>query len=78
VPTILPLHKILGTLEIFPADRMNTYPISNDIELPGSYPIHILKPAGERIYKEVEQKFIPHRHWGHKQKGVGSGNYSFA
>jgi hypothetical protein len=42
----------------------SAYLISKDIELPGPYTIDILKPAGERIYTEVEQKFIPHRHWG--------------
>jgi putative SOS response-associated peptidase YedK len=66
------LSEILGMLEIFPAERMNAYPISKNIELPGPYTIDILKPVGERISKEKEQKFIPHRHWGHKQKGAGS------
>jgi hypothetical protein len=58
-------------LDIFPAVRMNAYPIRKDIKLPGPYTIDILKPAGDRIYCEVEQKFIPHRHYGHKLKGAG-------
>jgi putative SOS response-associated peptidase YedK len=66
------LTEILGMLEVFPPERMNAYPISKDIGLPGPYTIDILKPAGERIYIEVEQKFIPHRHWGYKQKGAGN------
>jgi putative SOS response-associated peptidase YedK len=53
------LSEVLGMLEMFPAVRMNAYPISKDIELPSPYSIDILKPAGERIYTEVEQKFIP-------------------
>jgi putative SOS response-associated peptidase YedK len=69
------LNEVLGMLEIFPAEKMNAYPISKDIELPGPFTIDILKPAGERIYTEVEPKFIPHRHWGHKQKGAGSGTW---
>jgi putative SOS response-associated peptidase YedK len=69
------LSEVLGILEIFPAEMMNAYPISKEIELPGLYTIDILKPAGERIYKEFEQKFIPRRHWGHKQKGAGEATW---
>jgi hypothetical protein len=42
-------------LEIFPAKRMNAYPINKNIELPGPYTSDLLKPVGERIYKEVEK-----------------------
>lgn len=64
------LSTILGMLEIYPADRMNAYPISKDIELPGPYTTDILKPAGKRINAELEKKFIPQRHYGHKQKST--------
>jgi hypothetical protein len=54
-------------LEICPAERMNAYPISQDIELPGRFTTDILKPAGERINTEAEQKFIRHRQWGQQR-----------
>lgn len=69
------LTDILGVLEISPSERMNAYLISKDVELPGPYTSEILKPLGKRLYTEVEQKFIPQRHWGHKQKGTGSGTW---
>ena len=68
-------------LELFPAEKMNAYPISRDIDLPGSYSSEILKPIGERLYSEVEQKFIPQRRYGPKQKGTSGtawgGNVEF-
>jgi putative SOS response-associated peptidase YedK len=69
------LTDILGMLDIFPAERMNAYPISRDIDLPGPFTSDILKPIGDRLYTEIEQRFIPHRHWGHKQKGAGGGTW---
>jgi putative SOS response-associated peptidase YedK len=69
------LSTILGMLEIFPAEKMNAYPISKDIELPGNFTSDILKPTGERLYTEVEKKFIPQRHYGHKLKGAGNGTW---
>jgi putative SOS response-associated peptidase YedK len=69
------LSTILQMMEPYSADRMNAYPISKDIELPGPYTSDILKPAGERIYAEAEKKFIPQRHYRHKQKGTGNGTW---
>jgi hypothetical protein len=60
-------------LKIYPVERMNAYPISKDIDFPGQFTVDMLKPVVERIYTEVDQKFIPQRHYGHKQKGAGSG-----
>jgi putative SOS response-associated peptidase YedK len=69
------LTDILGMLETFPAERMNAYPVGRDIDLQGPFTTGILTPVGERFYKETEQKIIPHRHWGHKQKGAGGGTW---
>jgi putative SOS response-associated peptidase YedK len=69
------LSEILGMLQIFPAERMNAFPVSKEVDLPGLFTLDNLKPVGEKLYKEAEQKFIPHRHWGHKQKSAGSGTW---
>lgn len=69
------LTDILGMLEMYQADRMNAYPISIQVESGGPYSSEILKPVGDRIYTEIEPKFIPQRHYGHKQKGAGSGTW---
>jgi hypothetical protein len=53
------LGTILGMLKIFSAERMNAYPFSKNINGPGPFTSNILKPAGGKIYTEVEQKFIP-------------------
>jgi hypothetical protein len=69
------LSTILHMMEPYPVEKMNAYPISKDIELSGPYTSDILKPVGERLYAEVEKKFIPQRHYGHKLKGAGSGTW---
>jgi putative SOS response-associated peptidase YedK len=63
------LTSILGMLEIYPAERMNTFPINKNIKLSVPYTSDMLKPVG--VYAEVDQKFIQQRHYGHKQKGAG-------
>lgn len=69
------LSDILGMLSIFPAEKMNAYPLHPgfDQKLPLSG--NALKPAGERIYSESERKILPVRHWGHKQKGAGESTW---
>jgi putative SOS response-associated peptidase YedK len=71
------LTTILRMLTIFPSEKMNAYPVSKDIEIPGQHTVKILKPVGRRIYQESDQKFISreHRHYGHKQKGAGGGTW---
>jgi putative SOS response-associated peptidase YedK len=69
------LTDILGMLEIFPAEKMNAYPIDSDFDKITPVTANSLKPAGNRIYTEVEPRVIPHRHWGHKQKGAGAGTW---
>jgi hypothetical protein len=59
------LTDILAMLEIFPAEKMNAYPLNRDFDKILPLTGHSLKPVGERIYTETEQKIIPHRHWGH-------------
>lgn len=54
---------------------MNAFPISKQVEKEGPYSSEILNPVGDRIYYEIEPKFIPQRHWGHKQKSAGSGTW---
>jgi putative SOS response-associated peptidase YedK len=65
------LTDILGMLEIFPAEKMNAYPLNRDYDKTLPVTGYNLKPAGDRIYTETEQKIIPHRHWGPKLKGGG-------
>jgi len=69
------LTDILRMLDMYPADKMNAYPICKQIESEGPYSSEILKPIGDRIYSEIGQKFIPQRHYGHKQKSAGSGTW---
>ena len=69
------LSDVLGMLEIFPAEKMNAYPIRHGFEKSLQVSSPDLKPTGDRIYSEVERKVIPHRHWGHKQKGVIGGTW---
>jgi hypothetical protein len=56
--------------EIFRAERMNAFPISKDIGLPGPNANDVLKPTGQRIYAEVLQTFFPPLYFGHKQNGA--------
>ena len=69
------LSAILRMLDIFQAEKMNAYPISKQVESGGPYSSEILKPVGDRIYTEIEPKFIPQRHYGHKQESAGSGTW---
>ena len=69
------LSGILGMLEIFAAEKMNAYPIRKDFDNISQITVDILDPVGERIYKEVERKIIPFRHWGNKKKGAVGGTW---
>ena len=50
----LPLEDITSLLEPYPADELNAYPISPAIKSPKSNGIELLKPVGERVYKEYD------------------------
>jgi putative SOS response-associated peptidase YedK len=69
------LSDILGMLSIFPAEKMNAYPLSPGFDQNPPLAGNSLKPAGERIYSETERKILPVRHWGHKQKGAGASTW---
>ena len=71
------LTTILGMLEIFPSEKMNAYPVSKEIEIPGQHTVKVLKPVGNRVYHETNPKLITqgHYHYGHKQKGAGGGTW---
>lgn len=63
------LTDILGMLNKFPSDLMNAYPISKEVEKPGPYTSEILKPVGERLFREPEQPFLSRKSHYHKNKG---------
>ena len=65
------LTEILRMLEIFPAEKMNGYPLSPLFDQATPVTATQLKPAGDSIYAGAVQKILPHRHWGHKQKSAG-------
>jgi putative SOS response-associated peptidase YedK len=47
------LIDILGMLEIYPAEKMNAYPLGRELESADPHTPEVLKPAGERIYQET-------------------------
>ncbi len=50
----LPLNEVVDMLRPYPAKYMNAYPISPAIKPPKANGIDLLKPIGERLYKEYE------------------------
>jgi putative SOS response-associated peptidase YedK len=71
------LTTILRMLEVFPSEKMNAYPVSKDIEIPGQHNVNVLNPVGNSVYQETNPKLISqgHYHYGHKQKGAGGGTW---
>lgn len=50
----LPLSEVTAMLDPFDPSRMNAYPIDPGIKNPRANGVDLLKPTGERIYKEYE------------------------
>ncbi len=50
------LDEITSLLEPYPANLMNAYPISSEIKNPKVNGLQLLKPTGERIYKEYDYR----------------------
>lgn len=48
------LNEITALLKPMNGERMNAYPISAEIKSPKNNSLHLLKPAGERIFKEYD------------------------
>ena len=50
----MPLQEVVDMLRPYPAHLMNAYPIDKDIKSPKANGVELLKPIGERIYKEYD------------------------
>lgn len=50
----LPLSDVTSMLEPYEAQHMNAYPIDPVIKNPRAQGVELLKPIGERIYKEYD------------------------
>lgn len=50
----LPLNDVTSILEPYDAKLMNAYPIDRAIKNPKSQGVELLKPVGERVYKEYD------------------------
>lgn len=50
----LPINDVTSMLEPYDANRMNAYPIDKAIKNPRSQGVELLKPVGERIFKEYD------------------------
>lgn len=50
----LPLQDALDMLRPYPANQMNAYPLDPAIKSPKANGVDLLKPVGERIYKEYD------------------------
>lgn len=50
----MPLQDVVDMLRPYPAHLMNAYPIDKDIKSPKANGVDLLRPTGERIYKEYD------------------------
>ncbi|NVK03272.1 MAG: SOS response-associated peptidase [Flavobacteriia bacterium] len=54
ISSSLPLNDVTSMLEPYDAKAMNAYPIDPAIKNPRAQGVELLKPVGERIYKEYD------------------------
>ena len=50
----VPLEDVTSLLEPYPGEEMNAYPISSAIKSPKANGLELLKPTGERVFKEYD------------------------
>lgn len=50
----LPLQEVTNLLQPYNASEMNAYPISAEIKPPKANDLNLLKPTGQRVYKEYD------------------------
>jgi len=50
----LPLDEVTAFLEPYPGECLNAYPISPAIKSPRENGLHLLKPIGDRVFKEYD------------------------
>ncbi len=64
----LPLSEVSSMLKPFPARKMNAYPVSTEVKNPKHDGLELLKPVGQRIYKEYDYFLYE----DYKLEGMGS------
>ena len=63
---------LLGMLEMFPAERMNAYPLAADIFDGRPFSRECLLPAGQPVYQEADLKPLPQPYYFSRPKLLGN------
>jgi putative SOS response-associated peptidase YedK len=64
------LSDVLRLLVAYPAEKMNAYPVSEMINIPGINDPLMLNPIGDKIQTEINPTYITGSHHSHKTKSV--------
>jgi len=62
------LTEILGMLTKYPSDKMDAYPVSNELNESGPFDRNMLMPSGERLSKETAPPVLSRKGHYHKSK----------
>lgn len=65
------LTDLLGMLRIYPAEKMNAYPLSPTLFTSNRVSPEMLRPAGDRLYQEQDLKQLPQRFYLSRPRLIG-------
>lgn len=69
IKSATPLSEALRLLEKYPTEKMNGFPVCEEVNNGGLNDVSLVNPSGAKIQLEVQQPYIRMGHKPHKEKG---------